>query len=177
MDKTKKTTGIIYQAYNKQNGKSYIGQTVKSLKHRERDHYYQARDKNRENYKFQRALNKYFTEDWVWTVLEKDVPLDIIDDREMYYIGKFDSYRKGYNSTLGGQGTRKEVGESGVVYKLYHEDHGWVEKTLPQFAEDYEGIYVSGLYKVIYKYITNCKGWGLTPKSEWKKKTVKNKKI
>jgi hypothetical protein len=38
----KKHYGIIYKATNKVNGKSYIGQTTKSLKHRINNHISKA---------------------------------------------------------------------------------------------------------------------------------------
>ena len=54
------------------------------------------------NNKFYNAINKYGFDNFEHIILEYGVPDDNLDEREMYYINKYESYTKGYNSTIGG---------------------------------------------------------------------------
>lgn len=60
--------------------------------------------KQRGTYKLYNAMNKYGKENFVCEVLEENVPIDKLNDREIYYIEKYDSFNNGYNSTKGGDG-------------------------------------------------------------------------
>lgn len=91
--------GIIYKVTNNINNKIYIGQTIQSLKERKRQHYKFA--KNKHNYKFSNALNKYNIDDFLWEILEDDILIKNLNDKEVYYINLYDSFKKGYNSTPG----------------------------------------------------------------------------
>lgn len=55
-----------------------------------------------------RAIIKYGKENFSFEVLET-VPKESLDDREKYWIDKFDSYRNGYNATIGGKLGSKSV--------------------------------------------------------------------
>lgn len=55
-------------------------------------------------YKLYYAINKYGRDNFYFEVIEDRVPLSIIDAREIYWIKKYNSYYKGYNSTKGGDG-------------------------------------------------------------------------
>lgn len=99
--------GYIYKFQNKTNGKVYIGQTV-NLEQRYKDHIYYA--KNNPQQPIHYALAKYgeynFSFDVV-TEIECDDNLMlelILNDLEKKYIEEYDSYAKGYNCSLGGEG-------------------------------------------------------------------------
>lgn len=97
--------GLIYQYKNKINNKVYIGQTKLSLDKRHSRHIKSLNDK-KNNYYFYRALRKYGVENFELIVLEDNIPLELLDEREIYYIRKYDSYytsNKGYNMTKGGK--------------------------------------------------------------------------
>ena len=47
-------------------------------------------------------MNKYGSENFYCETLEENVPYEKLDEREVYYIEKFDSFHNGYNSTPGG---------------------------------------------------------------------------
>lgn len=90
---------FIYRYYDS-NGKSYIGHTKQSLCSR-------AGGKSGSNYtstpsKFEAAINKLGFDAFEVEILE-EVPADKADDKEKYYIKKFNSMRNGYNSTYGGR--------------------------------------------------------------------------
>lgn len=152
MNNTKKSTGKIYRAYNKITGKSYIGKTVNSLKLRKWYHFYDAKKYN--SYHFHRALNKYDVGDWEWSVIEKNVPQEDLNDREVYWVNYYDSYNKGYNSTVGGGGLHGTAKK----HKLYHEDHGWVEMTRDEFANTYN-LNRGAIGQVITDKRPHHKGW------------------
>lgn len=96
--------GLIYQYKNKINGKIYIGQTKLSLEKRHQRHIKSMKDENENTY-FHRALRKYGIDNFELTVIEDEVPIELLDEKEIYYIKHFDSFytsNKGYNMTKGG---------------------------------------------------------------------------
>jgi group I intron endonuclease len=88
------------------NDKVYIGFTKHTLKHRLATHYRCAKKNSMNNNKFARAILKYgignFTIDLLFECDDKKEALS----KEMFYIKEYNSFKDGYNSTLGG-----EVGE------------------------------------------------------------------
>ena len=89
--------GFIYKITNKVNGKSYIGQTRNTVEFRWRQHY-----KAKDNKYFHRAIQKYGKENFEVTTLEK-CDVEKLNDREIYYINKYNTFGDGYNLTKGGQ--------------------------------------------------------------------------
>lgn len=92
---------MIYSATNMINNKMYIGQTIHSLKRRKASHLTSVKQKKTI---FQRAINKYGKENFIWEIIDyADCPEEL-DEKEIYWISYFDTYRYGYNMTIGGQG-------------------------------------------------------------------------
>ena len=54
-----------------------------------------------DNYSFYIALRKYGWYNFEWEVLE-EMKNNYLNEREIYYINKFDTYNNGYNMTKGG---------------------------------------------------------------------------
>lgn len=101
--------GKIYCYFNRKKfevdgiKKYYIGQTVKEIKHRagKNGSQYITNPKS----KIAKAINKWGWESFEVTVLIDNVKtLEELNRLEIYYIGLYDSYNNGYNSTLGGEG-------------------------------------------------------------------------
>lgn len=96
----------IYRFYNKKNGKSYIGQSI-DIGERLYAHkrYIKRNDQQQVIY---RAFRKYGIENFcveILTILPKDKNIkENLDLCEKIYINFFDSYKNGYNSTIGGDG-------------------------------------------------------------------------
>lgn len=89
----KEGCGYIYKYTNKIDGKSYIGQTIRSLKARMGSNY--------NGYKkctaFYRALNKYGLENFDIEIL-CEVEIALLDKKEQEYIEKYNSLTpNGYN--------------------------------------------------------------------------------
>ena len=95
-------TGYIYKITNTINGKVYIGQTIQSVTKRWYDHVSQAKTTTKPGH-FQRAILKYGRDAFTVEIVEKDVPRDLLDDKESEHISRLDTYNNGYNSTSGGQ--------------------------------------------------------------------------
>ena len=96
-----KVYGIIYKVTNKLNGKVYIGQTTKSISIRRSEHYSCSRD-----YHFHKAIRKYNKSDFIWEEIDTAKTKEELDNKEIYYISLYNTYKEGYNMTFGGS-TRK----------------------------------------------------------------------
>lgn len=94
-------TGTIYSIICKVNGKRYIGQTVKSISERWRLHLQES--KTKEHRPLYRAIKKYGQGMFIVRVLEENIPIDNLSEREKYWIEQFDTFNNGYNLTTGGE--------------------------------------------------------------------------
>ena len=112
--------GFIYKIENKINHKMYIGKTdYFAVEMRWNQHLRSinsARCKNRALYA---AMNKYGVENFEFSVIEKT---DNTSEREVYWIEFYNTYRNGYNETLGGDG-RALVSVDIDELKKYYKDH------------------------------------------------------
>ena len=90
--------GLIYCVHCISTGKKYIGQTIQKLQYRINDHF--CRSSNSQ-YKFHRAIEKYGKNNFIYGVIE-ECDFSIINEREMYWIGVYDTFKNGYNSDTGG---------------------------------------------------------------------------
>jgi len=94
---------IIYKATNKINNKCYIGQTTKDLEYRIKNHIKESTG-NRCGWLFHKALKKYGSENFKWTILEYCYSSEELNNKEIWYIKHFKSFgEKGYNLTDGGK--------------------------------------------------------------------------
>lgn len=101
----------IYCYCNKINNKKYIGQT-NNLQRRQYEHKNASINKNHKDYNqlIHKKIREYGLENFDFYVLEEidSLDLDLIDERETYWIQKLNTFVKngnGYNITFGGQGT------------------------------------------------------------------------
>ena len=116
--------GTIYIITNSLNNKVYIGQTIQLLQDRWSEHCRKPSSKNEANMCIKRAILKYGKENFRIRELEK-CGIEELNEREIYYIKLYNSFRNGYNSTKGGKsGTKllkldKEQQQSCIeLYKL-----------------------------------------------------------
>lgn len=93
----------IYKITNDVNGKIYIGKTEFSIEKRFKEHCHDSVSRAKEKRPLYAAMRKYGTEHFhVELVEETDNP----NEREIYWIQYYRSFKYGYNATLGGEGTR-----------------------------------------------------------------------
>ena len=95
--------GYIYVIENLENHKKYIGQTT-NVEKRIYEHFRRLDKNEHVNQYLQNAYNKYGKDCFEYFYREfKDIDSEKLDILEKYYIEKYDSYRNGYNLTLGGK--------------------------------------------------------------------------
>lgn len=92
--------GIVYRA-TAPSGKSYIGISSKGLEARKKSHMNDA--KRGVKRPFAAAIRKY-GDDISWEILAKSNCWKELQRLECNFIKKFDTYKSGYNLTLGGDG-------------------------------------------------------------------------
>ena len=114
IDNTVYRYGIIYMFTNKVNNKKYIGQTI-SEKNRYYSHFYKGA---KECQYFHAAISKYGKDNFDYEVLyrselfedtkeNKRLIKKTLNDKEQFFIKKYNTVdrEKGYNITIGGDGT------------------------------------------------------------------------
>lgn len=98
--------GVIYIFRNVINNKCYVGKTI-NPDARFKQHLYESNGKS--NSKFHLALRKYSIDNFEYDIIyqtDNIEDIDLLNDElnkmEIFYISYFDSYKNGYNMTLGG---------------------------------------------------------------------------
>lgn len=108
--------GFIYKITNKINNKSYIGKTLLTPEKRFKEHISESKKDRCKNRPLYRAFNKYGIDNFSLKTIE-ECNNNILSDRESYWIKYYNTYKEGYNATLGGDG-KQYIDESKVI-KLY----------------------------------------------------------
>ena len=112
---------FIYKATSATTGKVYIGQTSQTLQDRTSQHNSHAFG-HQYNYHFHNAIRKYGAEDFTYEVIEDGIKsVEILNERERYWISYYNSYYDGYNSTMGGDGTVRRDDE--LIVKLFKDGY------------------------------------------------------
>ena len=93
----------IYQITNKINGKIYIGKTEFSIEKRFHEHCRDYLKRNTEHRPLYAAMRKYGVENFSIELIEET---DLPNEREVYWIEHKQSFKNGYNATIGGDGKR-----------------------------------------------------------------------
>ena len=105
--------GVVYRLVNKQTGQSYVGKTRQPLETRIRRHQHSAKHKgtNNEGQPIVHAIRELGFESFDVEVLyeseefeDKKALDDLLNEKEIYFIEKYDSIANGYNRTKGGAG-------------------------------------------------------------------------
>ena len=94
---------LIYKHTSKTSGKSYIGKTMFTAEERFRGHIKSVTAGSTTH--FHKAIRKYGKEDFVTDILVDGITdHKVLTIMEQYYIYKYNTFRKGYNQTIGGEG-------------------------------------------------------------------------
>ena len=92
---------IVYGIKNIIVNKFYIGRS--NTKYRIHGHICDLRANKHHSIKLQRAYNKYGESVFVFGIIEDNIPDDLIQEKEKYYVELYNSYHNGYNCTKGGE--------------------------------------------------------------------------
>jgi len=98
---------IVYKATNKVNGKVYIGITSATLEKRIKQHEERSRTQ-KHNYKFYNAIRKYGIDSFNFEAIDMARDQTELQSKEIYWIKYFNSFKNGYNSTFGGEGSNRK---------------------------------------------------------------------
>ena len=107
--------GYIYKITNNVNSKMYIGKTNNSIEERFKEHCSDYKKERCEKRPLYSAMKKYGPEAFSVELIEET---DFTEDREKYWIAYYDTFKKGYNATLGGDG--KQYIDYDLVVKKYN---------------------------------------------------------
>ena len=94
--------GKIYLISNDVNNKLYVGQTLQTLNKRFNGHCCYSKSDRSSNMYIKRAIHKYGRDKFHIKLIE-ECSINLLNEREKYWINYYDSYNTGYNLTLGGQ--------------------------------------------------------------------------
>lgn len=110
----------IYKITNLINNKVYIGKTEISILGRWKDHCKAAENPSDKDYDlyFHRAIRKYGKDNFTIEEIDTSEDSEELKKKEKYWIAYYNSYEKGYNSTLGGDGQCKYNYDDIVNYYL-----------------------------------------------------------
>ena len=108
----------LYIITNNINGKQYVGKTCKSILSRWKDH--KSASKREINKPLYAAMNQYGVHNFSIELLGEFSDEDIYD-AEVSAIKKYNTYLKGYNATLGGEGLKLIDIPDKVICQKYYE--------------------------------------------------------
>lgn len=106
----------IYCITNTINGKKYIGKTSNSVEKRFNEHLHDCHRRKMEKRPLYSVINKYGKEHFIVETIEK-CPKEIVNEREIYWIDFYNTYKNGYNTTRGGEGKFKI--DEDIILELY----------------------------------------------------------
>ena len=112
-------TGCVY--IGTVNDLSYIGYTKRGFEKRKKEHL-EATD----DYYFHRAIRKHGPESVEWRILEDDIPIHRLPDREELWIAFYNTYYDGYNMNEGG--SVSPMSDHEVAAKVTKAQHEKLEK-------------------------------------------------
>ena len=122
--------GYIYLWTNKINGKQYVGQTI-NLEQREYQHIHMNVDTL-----IHKAITKYGENNFERVVLDVALNENELNEKEMYWINTLDTYKNGYNSTLGGKGISVETNKHHNFTNKYYA----IQDVFGNFYGCFEGV-------------------------------------
>ena len=139
----------IYKITNTVNNKSYIGKTEKTdPTQRWKEHIKASKRSYINKRPLYDAFNKYGIDQFLFEVIEET---STPNEREIFYIDYYNTYKEGYNATLGGDGKSYITNQQEIIdYYVKHEpfikdlakyfnlDKKTVTKILKQFNIEYD---------------------------------------
>ena len=137
--------GSIYIIKNKVNDKVYIGQTIREVEERFKQHMKPSNSKY--HYKIYQAIFEIGKENFYYEILEECIPINELNNREIYWIAYYDSYKNGYNSNRGGTGEDSRKIED-IEYVINKINNG---STYEELANELN-VSSATIYRALKKY-------------------------
>lgn len=120
-----KTKNCVYLIKNQITNKLYIGSTI-HLKKRITQHYNLLKINKHPNKKLQRTWNKYGENNFIFSIIQENIEINDLINKEQTYIDKFNTVKKGYNitpkagTTLGNKWSKRAKKNYSKLKKLSH---------------------------------------------------------
>ena len=118
----------IYKITNTCNGLNYIGCTIGKIEERFKEHLYRCFHDSH-NSKLYNSIKKYGKENFKITLIE-ECEIEFMYEREKYYIKEYDTFKKGLNSTLGGDGCLGYTHSEEIRKKISENTHLGIRELL-----------------------------------------------
>ena len=109
--------GKIYKIYNDINDKLYIGKTLSTIEERFKQHCHDRSRRQYEKRPLYNAMNKYGEECFHIELIE-ECEIELLSQRECYWIEYYNTYHYGYNATKGGDG--RQLYDYNLIVELYN---------------------------------------------------------
>ena len=107
----------IYKITNKINQKAYIGKTLGTIQKRWQEHLSDYKRPRCEKRPLYDAMNKYGIENFFIEEIEEVKNPNELNEREIFWIEYFGTFKDGYNATSGGDG--KSFVDYELIYNLF----------------------------------------------------------
>lgn len=130
----------IYKIINKINGKIYIGKTLKNIEERWKEHCKDYLRREEEKRPLYSAMKKYGKENFIIEEVEQCSDEEV-NEREIYWIEYYGSFKYGYNATRGGDG--KAYVDRELVIKTYQKIQNCAK------TAEICNIHVATVYKIL----------------------------
>lgn len=151
----------IYKITNIINGKIYIGKTNRTIEERFKEHCQSIyREEKRPLYS---AMKKYGIENFIIEEIE-ECPINIVDEREKYWIEYFNSFKYGYNATIGGDG--KAYIDRELVAKTYQQVQNCAK------TAKICNVCIDSVYQILREYNIQIKASQQVSKDQYGKKII-----
>lgn len=137
----------IYIIKNDLNNKVYIGKTNFSITKRWIEHLKDSKRRRNEKRPLYNAINKY-GENHFWIEQLEECSVEKSNEREIYWIDVFDSFKNGYNATRGGDG------KTYLNYKKILSLYDTTRMTAPEIAKECN-CHVDSVHNIINEYRDN----------------------
>uniref|UniRef100_UPI00352AC5B1 GIY-YIG nuclease family protein n=1 Tax=Aerococcus urinaeequi TaxID=51665 RepID=UPI00352AC5B1 len=98
----------VYVITNQLNGKQYVGITTRTIKQRFSEHC-------KANFGIGKAIKKYGESNFTVHEIDKAETWEELCEKEIHYISEYDTFKNGYNQTLGGDGMSTVVDEPYIL--------------------------------------------------------------
>lgn len=106
----------VYKIINNVNNKIYVGKTYNTIERRFQEHNNERFRLESQSRPLYRAMNKYGIENFSISLLEET---QNPEEQERYWIEKLQSFKYGYNATLGGDGSH--YADYDLIVRLWRE--------------------------------------------------------
>jgi predicted GIY-YIG superfamily endonuclease len=145
---------VVYIATSP-SGRVYIGKTMQKLKTRISAHIYNA--SHRKEGAFCNAINKYGIENIKWGILEECDSYEELNDREEYWMTKYNSVISGYNIAFGVEPKYRSRGYSSKIKGRKYDDD-YIIPMMESRGCKWIGVYdINGKFLAIFRKIKHAK--------------------